>query len=105
MKTTLIFLISLMLYGCNSSAPRFPDLKFHYLIISEGSKPICVRYDIISLRPYKITNPTVFDISSCESVGGYKPEDMQAILNWSEDIIEWAEKHKECNSDSTYTFK
>lgn len=92
MKTWLTLVVSSLIVGCASNPPPFPEIKNQYVVLMSKGVPHCVQYDVISLDPYKIANAKFFDISACNGVGGYKPKDIQAILNWIDDIKIWAKE-------------
>lgn len=102
--------------------PKFPEIKNQYLIRVTGVEspevfsklvanfdeiisldaqvPVgtasCLKFDVVSLRPYQIKFVGVVDISECNLVGGYKPSETQGILNWVDDVYEWAKDRKKC---------
>jgi len=116
MKITLI-LSMIFLSGCaGSSLPEFPStVKTHYMIdvrdevfsdvvlqsivnlneIPESNLIArCLKFKIVSTYPYKISFQGEVPLSSCNQVGGYTPTDMKSILNWLEEVADWAADRK-----------
>lgn len=124
MKIILILVVSSFLFvSCAVGPfPTFPDIKNQYLIRVTGAEvpkvfsqlvanldevktvddqlPVgtvsCLKFDVVSLRPYQIKFVGVVDIHECNLVGGYKPSETQGILNWVDDVYEWAKDRKKC---------
>lgn len=93
MKYYLI-LLGIILIGCAQysipDAPKFPEeVKYHYVVLVADEKALCVRYDIISVVPYKIGNKQFMTIAECDGVGGYKLQDSQKVYNWINEMVEW----------------
>ena len=99
--------------------PTFPNIKKHYLVevkdeeinpvvksLIENENEIpkmqttevarCVLFDVVSARPYKIKFNSIVAMKECHLVGGYKPNDIQQILNFIDDVYVWAEDRKKC---------
>jgi hypothetical protein len=114
-------LVITTLTGCAiGSMPQFPeDIKFHYLVEVKGEPQDakllssivnkeeipymnfaqtvrCLEFEIVSKYPYKLKFLSVQSLSVCNGVGGYKPESMQSLLNWIDDIYVWAKDRKRC---------
>ena len=118
MKNLLIIASSLLAACSGMPFPNFPSLKTQYLvevrdepIPSEFYKIIantseipsfnseivrCLKFEIISTRPYKIQFKGQVPIKQCHLVGGYKPAEIQLLLNWIDDMMVWADSHKKC---------
>jgi hypothetical protein len=100
MKNILIPSLLLVLVGCGPRFPDVPVIEDDYLIDVElnadGSvrKVNCVHFDVVSVDPYKIANPTLVDVKECHQVGGHKPEDRKDIFNFIDDLKEYAKKNK-----------
>lgn len=56
----------------------------------------CLKFDIISQYPYKIKYVGQADLSICNGVTGFLPEDAISVYNWMDDVGHWADKHKKC---------
>lgn len=98
MKNLSIAIASLFFIGCANPYPKEPDLNHFYVILYDGDQnPICTRYDVINIIPFKIKNPKYFDMEKCSGMGGFLPEDIQKIMNYSLEVKSWAEeKQKKC---------
>lgn len=123
-NTSTLAVISFLLAAISGCAvgefPNFPDIKKQYLLVLAGnetpeyvksyienvgefntllkSRPSidCLEFDIVSTRPYKIKLVGITELKNCHLVGGYKPHDTQALLNWADDVYEWAKDRKHC---------
>jgi len=88
----LLFVVLLFITSCKSGMPEYPDVKDFYLVtFDQLQNPICIKYEIVSNIPFKIANPTVYQLSQCDFVGGFKPEDVRKITNWTEEVKTWSE--------------
>lgn len=101
MLNILILASALFIVGCGPRFPDIPDIKDDYLIDVELNKDgsvkrvNCVHFEVISVRPYVLSeDPTVVDIRECHLVAGHKPEDRKEILNFIDDLEEYAKKKK-----------
>lgn len=101
MRNSLIAsLMLLFVVGCGPRFPDVPEIKDDYLIDVEtkedGSvlRVNCVHFDVVSVDPYKIANPTLVDVKECHQVGGHKPMDRKSIFNFIDDLKEYAKKSK-----------
>lgn len=94
----LLIAISLFVISCANPYPKEPDIKHFYVVLFDGDQnPICTRYDIISQIPFKIKNPKYFDIEHCQGMGGFFPDDIQKLINYSKEVKKWAEEtQKKC---------
>lgn len=92
MKIFLIMAVSLLITSCKSGMPEYPDVKDFYLVtFDELQNPICIKYEIVSNIPFKVANPKILGLSYCDFVGGFKPEDVKKITNWTEEVKTWSE--------------
>ena len=121
MKVYLLGLVLATLTGCAiGSMPKFPDdIKFHYLVEVKGEPQDirllssiinieeipkmtyaqtvrCLEFEVVSKYPYKIKFLSVQALAVCNGVGGFKPESMQSLLNWVDDVYYWAKDRKKC---------
>jgi len=92
LRIILILAISLSLISCKEDAPKFPDVKYHYMIYLKDNDYFCIRYTIKSLSPYELGETEFFPLEECNLVSGYKSEDMKAIIKWKEDTEKWVNK-------------
>lgn len=114
----IILLLVPLLFGCGKiDYPDFPtSVQYHYLIqvknepppiqvfqaienyrdiepmLDENAVARCLEFKIISHVPYKIKFIGEQPLKSCNGVGGYRPNDFETILSWSENIRLWAEE-------------
>ena len=92
MRIISTLLISLLITSCKSGMPEYPDVNDFYLVtFDQLQNPICIKYEIVSNIPFKISNPTVYQLSQCDFVGGFKPENVKKITNWTEEVKTWSE--------------
>lgn len=118
---SILAAISLLFVGCAvGNFPSAPNIKKQYLvqvkdeeIISQVFNVIdntndipymqevvrCLSFDIVSWHPYQIHYVGVVPMKECHLVGGYKPTEVQGILNWVDDVYHWAEDRKHCFKD------
>lgn len=100
MKNLLILASLIFLAGCGKAFPPIPDIKDDYLIDVElnadGSvrRVNCIHYDVVTVRPYVISNGQLVDIKECHLIGGHKPEDRKKIFNFIDDLEDYAKKKK-----------
>lgn len=92
-KALALILIFFWVTGCGLKIPDFPKIKRQYVVLMVNSNAYCAEYEVISTDPYKIKFLANWPIEMCDKVGGFKPEDVQSILNWKEDVQEWASQH------------
>lgn len=108
MQMLLIILLSLSFYSCsNLTFPKPPEVKYHYYLdmkcqrdadkkCTEVLEVNCVKYEILSLNPYKIGNQKFLPLGACETVGGYVVQDFTKVLNYQADVNKWIEDNKKC---------
>lgn len=120
MKNILTLAAISILTGCAvGSLPKFPELKFQYLvevrdeevpqkIITSLINPQdfypmntqevarCLKFSIVSTYPYKIKFLSEVKMKECNLVGGFKPSETQELLNWIDDVYYWAQDRKKC---------
>jgi hypothetical protein len=95
MKMLLILCASLCLVSCKSTRdfPLFPSdiVRTQYALLQDrDGSLVCVEYDIVSVEPYRIKRKAIYrDLMMCNGVGGFKPEEFQAVKNWTNDAVEW----------------
>lgn len=100
MNALLILSFALFVVGCGPRFPDVPEIKDDYLIDVETKEDgtvlnvNCVHFDVVSVDPYKIANPTVVDVKECHLVGGHKPADRKSIFNFIDDLKAYAKKSK-----------
>ncbi|MFN7262536.1 MAG: hypothetical protein ACK5RO_06655 [Pseudobdellovibrionaceae bacterium] len=102
MKMLLILVASILAVGCGGKFPPFPEIQKHYFIdlkcadteCNQVSEVKCVEFDIVSKKPYKISNAKVVELKKCQSVGGYVLKDMQLLLNWTDDVQGFFDNYK-----------
>lgn len=115
----LLTLSLLFLSACaDISAPTPPEIKTHYMLdvspmawpqatvntiinaddIRKSDKDIvrCMKFDVVTLVPYKIKFVSEVSIQECHLMGGPKPKELKAILEWVTAVIDWAESKKHC---------
>lgn len=98
MKIFSIVILSLFITSCSIPFPKDPEIKeFYVVLFDKSNKPVCTKYDLISYAPFKITNPKYLDISQCNAMGGFKPDDIQKLINYSMEVKEWAQSKTSCN--------
>ena len=56
----------------------------------------CLKFSIISQAPYQIKYVGLVDLSICNGVTGFKPDDAISVYNWMDDVYEWAKDRKKC---------
>jgi len=89
--------ISFLFLGCQKpDFPSFPNIKHEYFLTAEKGKYVCVRFDIVSFKPYKIENPQEVDFHICDGLSGWLIEDKIKLLNYTDDVQQWAKDHGEC---------
>ena len=119
MKTILTLSFILLTIGCaNSSAPVPPDIKVHYMLdVSPMAWPFefsssienlgdirstkedvvrCMKFDIVSLAPYKLHFDKEVSIQECHLSGGPKADDMKKLIEWIREVVDWADTKKKC---------
>lgn len=116
---TLLTLSFLFLASCaDISAPTPPDIKTHYMLdvspmswpqstvdtivnpedIRKSNQDIvrCMKFDIVTLVPYKIKFVGEVSVQECHLTGGPKPKELKAILEWVTEVMDWANAKKHC---------
>lgn len=120
MRILSILVISLITFGCSvGSFPAAPEIKKHYMVdirgvaishaaiemianpeavgvLADSQVVRCLEFDVMSWHPYKIKFNSEVDLTKCNLVGGYSPDDIKKILNWSDDVYVWANDRKHC---------
>lgn len=121
MKIIITLAVTSILFGCaTGSFPGFPGkVKNQYTVdirdqilpealeiaivniddippMPEDKIVRCLKFDIVSQFPYKIKYIGQAELSICNGVTGFLPEDAISVYNWMDDVGKWAEKRKKC---------
>jgi hypothetical protein len=93
----MLVVFSIAFIGCDKpDFPKFPDIKHEYFLTVENGKYVCIQFDIKSIKPYEIGNPTPVDFHVCDGLSGWLIEDKIKLLNFTDDAQDWAKKYKDC---------
>lgn len=94
MKAFALSLLVVLLPGCAKlSFPEFPvDVKYLYATIldQDMTRVSCGKYEIKSTDPLIYQFIEFVEISECQSVIGFKPDDFIQVENWIADAQKWA---------------
>lgn len=96
MQYVLFCLLILTCSGCKvfESAPKWPtQVKNHYTIIKDDEGFHCFEMEILSSEPYVLGDPEEVDLIKCDTLTGYLPKDMQAVIEYKSKTGKWMETH------------
>ncbi len=85
-KQLSLYSIGLLL-SCCAGVPKFPTEQ---LIEYDAKNKVCGQYRITDVEHFKFEH--VKDID-CPSVFGFTAEDVPKVLNWAQDVQDYAHEH------------
>ena len=75
---------------------HFKDAIVDIQAVPKVEEIACFKFKIVSTYPYKIKFEDVVPLMECNHVGGFKPKHIQSLVNWMDDVYEWAQSKKKC---------
>lgn len=86
----------LLYVGCQQGFPKEPEVKKFYLVVfDKNKKPLCAEYDVLEYIPFTIGNGKFYDISKCDMIGGFIPEDVRKISLFMQEVKDWAKAREQ----------
>ncbi len=100
MKTILLIFIIFLAASCQNDFPTItPKERCVTVLMTNEDETYtgfcrCHLYEWTSSNIGRITESTDYELSKCNKLIGFNPDDSAAIYTWEEEIRMWLDRHK-----------